>query len=77
LAVVAWCRRCRTAAPVSTFCVVCLSLALFGVPYSQLILGLGLIAYAAVVRAVPWLQGTATWVRWGYVAGRCASSVLS
>ena len=65
LAVVAWYKRCRAAAPVSTFCVICLGLAFFGVPYFQVVLGVGLLCYAGVVRSVPWLRGTATWARWG------------
>ena len=64
LAVLAWSKRCRAAAPFSTFCVICLSLYLSGVPYF-IVLGLGLVCYAGVVRGVPWLRGTATWVRWG------------
>jgi len=65
LAVVAWYKRCRAAAPVSTFCVICLGLAFFGVPYFQVDLGVGLLCYAGIVRGVPWLRGTATWARWG------------
>jgi hypothetical protein len=65
LALVAWFKRCRAAAPVGVFCVVSLGLALSGVHYSQLVLGVGLLMYAVVVRRVPWLQGVATWVRWG------------
>jgi membrane protease YdiL (CAAX protease family) len=65
LAVLAWYKRCRAAAPLSTFCVICLSLILFGLPYFPVILAVGLLCYAAVVRGVPWLRGTATWVRWG------------
>jgi len=80
LAVVAWLNRCRAAAPLSAVYVVCLAVALFGVPYSQLVLGLGLVSYAAVVRMVPWLRGTATWARWGSFASDvrllCAAAVL-
>jgi membrane protease YdiL (CAAX protease family) len=65
LAVLAWYKRCRAAAPFSTFCVICLGLALSGVPYFQVVLGLGLLCYAGIVRGVPWLRGTATWARWG------------
>jgi membrane protease YdiL (CAAX protease family) len=65
LAVLAWYKRCRAAAPFSTFCVICLGLALSGVPYFQVVLALGLLCYAGVVRGVPWLRGTATWARWG------------
>jgi hypothetical protein len=65
LVVVAWYKRCRAAAPVSTFCVICLGLAFCGVPYFQVVLGVGLLCYAGVVRGVPWLRGTATWTRWG------------
>ena len=65
LAVVAWYKRCRAAAPFSTFCVICLGLALSGVRYFPVVLGLGLLGYAGVVRGVPWLRGTATWARWG------------
>ena len=43
LAVLAWYKRCRTAAPFSTFCVVCLGLVFFGVPYFQAVLALGLL----------------------------------
>ena len=65
LVVVAWYKRCRAAAPVSTFCVICLALILAGVPYFQVVLAVGLLGYAGVVRGVPWLRGTATWARWG------------
>ena len=65
LAVLAWYKRCRAAAPFSTFCVICLGLVLSGVQYFQVVLTLGLLCYAAVVRGVPWLRGTATWARWG------------
>jgi membrane protease YdiL (CAAX protease family) len=65
LAVLAWSKRCRAAAPFSTFCVICLGLAFSGVRYFQVVLALGLLCYAGVVRGVPWLRGTATWVRWG------------
>jgi hypothetical protein len=65
LAMVAWFERCQAAAPVGVFCVVCLGLALTGVPYSQLVLGVGLLAYAVVIRRVLWLRDVATWVRWG------------
>ena len=69
LAVLAWCKRCRAAAPLSTFCVICLGLVLFGLSYFPVILAVGLLCYAAVVRSVPWLRGTATWVRWGSFDG--------
>jgi membrane protease YdiL (CAAX protease family) len=65
LAVLAWSKRSRAAAPVSTFCVICLGLVFCGVPYFQVVLGVGLLCYAGVVRGVPWLRGTATWARWG------------
>jgi hypothetical protein len=65
LAVLAWYKRCPAAAPFSVFCVVCLSLIFFGVRYFPVILALGLLGYAGVVRGVPWLRGTATWARWG------------
>lgn len=66
---VAWLARCQAAAPLAAFCVVGLSFALGGVPYSQLVLGIGLLSYAAVVRVTPWLRGTATWARWGSFGG--------
>ena len=53
LAVLAWYKRCRAAAPFSTFCVICLGLALSGVPYFQVVLAVGLLCYASVVRGVP------------------------
>ena len=65
LAVLAWYKRCLAAAPFSTFCVICLGLALSGVLYFQVVLALGLLCYAGVVRGVPWLRGTTTWARWG------------
>jgi membrane protease YdiL (CAAX protease family) len=65
LAVLAWYKRCRAAAPFSTFCVISLGLALSRVTYFQVVLGVGLLCYAGVVRGVPWLRGTATWARWG------------
>jgi uncharacterized protein len=65
LAVLAWSKRCRATAPLSIFCAICLGLDLFGLPYFQVTLGLGLVCYAGLVRGVPWLRGTATWARWG------------
>ncbi len=65
LALLSWYKRCRTAAPFSTFCVICFGLVLSGVRYFPVVLGLGLLCYAGIVRGVPWLRGTATWVRWG------------
>jgi uncharacterized protein len=65
LAVLAWYMRCRAAAPFATFCVICLGLVLSGVRYFQVVLAVGLLCYAGVVRGVPWLRGTATWARWG------------
>ena len=65
LAVVAWYKRCRAAAPVSIFCVICFGLVLSGVRYFPVVLAVGLLGYAGVVRGVPWLRGTATWARWG------------
>jgi uncharacterized protein len=65
LAALAWYKRCRAAAPFSIFCVICLGLVLSGVQYFQVVLTLGLLCYAAVVRGVHWLRGTATWARWG------------
>jgi membrane protease YdiL (CAAX protease family) len=78
LAVLAWYKRCRAAAPFSTFCVICLGLALSGVLYFQVVLALGLLCYAGVVRGVPWLRGTATWARWGsFDATVCFLSVAA
>jgi membrane protease YdiL (CAAX protease family) len=65
LAVLAWYKRCRAATPLSIFCVICFGLVLAGVPYFWLVLALGLLCYAAVVRSVPWLRGTVTWAQWG------------
>jgi hypothetical protein len=65
LAVLAWSKRCRAAAPFSTFCVICFALVLVGIRYFPVVLGLSLLGYAVVVRAVPWLRGTTTWARWG------------
>jgi hypothetical protein len=53
LAVLAWYKRCRAAAPFSTFCVICFGLVLSGVPYFQAVLALGLLCYAGVVRVSP------------------------
>jgi len=63
LAMLAWYKRCRVAAPFSTFCVICFVLS--GVRLFPAVLALGLLGYAGVVRGVPWLRGTATWARWG------------
>jgi CAAX amino terminal protease family. len=72
LAVLAWYKRCPAAAPFSIFCVICLGLIFSGVRYFPVILALGLLGYAGVVRGVPWLRGTATWARWGsFDAGVC------
>src|SRR4029434_9005458 len=65
LAVLAWFKRCPAAAPLSIFCVICLSLIFSGVRYSPVILACGLLGYAGVVRIVSWLRRTATWARWG------------
>ncbi len=65
LAVLAWYKRCRAAAPFSTFCVICFGLVLAGVRLFPVVLALGLLGYAAVVCGVPWLRGTATWARRG------------
>ena len=65
LAVLAWFKRCPAAAPLSIFCVICLSLIFSGVRYSPVILAFGLLGYAGVVRIVSWLRRTATWARWG------------
>jgi uncharacterized protein len=78
LAVLAWYNRCPAAAPFSTFCVVCLSLALCGVLYFQVVLALGLLCYAVVMLGLPWLRGTATWTRWGAFDARvCFLSVAA
>jgi CAAX protease family protein len=65
LSVLAWSTRCRAAAALSTFCVICFALVLVGFRYFPVVLGLSLLGYAGVVCAVPWLRGTATWARWG------------
>ena len=65
LALLAWFTRCRAAAPLAIFCVVCLGMAFSGIRYFPVVLAVGLVGYAVVVRAVPWLRGTATWVRRG------------
>jgi hypothetical protein len=65
LAVLAWYKRCAAAAPYSIFCVVCLCVAFSGVRYFQVVLAVGLLGYAVVVRVVPWVRGTATWARCG------------
>lgn len=76
LAVLAWFNRCTAAAPFSIFCVVCLSLIVCGIRYFPIVLALGLVGYAGVVRGVPWLRGTATWARWGSFDARvCLLSV--
>ncbi|HZD08762.1 MAG TPA: CPBP family intramembrane glutamic endopeptidase [Candidatus Limnocylindrales bacterium] len=76
LAVLAWYKRCPAAAPFSIFCVVCLSLIFSGMRYFPVVLALGLLGYAGVVRGVPWLRGTATWAQWGSFGTRvCLLSV--
>jgi uncharacterized protein len=76
LAMLAWYKRCPAAAPFSIFCVICLSLIFSGARYFPVILALGLLGYAGVVRGVPWLRGTATWARWGsFDAGVCLLSL--
>jgi membrane protease YdiL (CAAX protease family) len=65
LAAVAWFTRCQSALPVGVFCVVSLVLALAGVSYSQLVLGVGLLVYAVIIRRVAWLRRAPNWVRWG------------
>jgi membrane protease YdiL (CAAX protease family) len=70
--------HCRAAAALSTFCVICVGLVLSRVTYFPLVLALALLGYAGVVRGVPWLRGTATWVRWGsFDATVCLLSVGS
>jgi hypothetical protein len=46
LTVLAWNKQCRAAAPFSTFCAICLGVALSGVLYFQVVLALGLLCYA-------------------------------
>jgi membrane protease YdiL (CAAX protease family) len=76
LAVLAWYKRCPAAAPFSAFCVICLSLIFAGLRYFPVILTLGLLGYAGIVRIVSWLRGTATWARWGsFDVGVCLLSV--
>lgn len=65
LAVLAWYKRCPASAPFSAFCVISLGLALSGVRSFPVVMAVGLLGYAGVVRGVPWLRGTATWARWG------------
>jgi hypothetical protein len=65
LTVLAWYKRCRAAAPLSAFCLVCIGLVLSGVQYFPVVLALGLLCYAGIVRGVPWLRGTATWAIYG------------
>jgi uncharacterized protein len=78
LAALAWYNRCRAATPFSTFCVICLGLIFCGVRYFSVILALGLLGYAGVVRIVPWLRGTATWARWGsFDAAVCLFSLAA
>ena len=78
LAALAWYNRCRAATPFSTFCVICLGLVFCGVRYFPVILALGLLGYAGVVRIVPWLRGTATWARWGsFDAAVCLFSLAA
>jgi len=78
LAVLAWYKRCRAAAPLSTFYVIGLGLIFSGVRYFPVVLGVGLLCYAEVVRGVPWLRGTATWARWGsFDATVCFFSVAA
>jgi hypothetical protein len=59
LAVLAWHKRCPAAAPLSIFCVICLSFIFSGVRYFPVILAFGLLGYAGVVRIVSWLRGKA------------------
>jgi membrane protease YdiL (CAAX protease family) len=76
LAVLAWYTRCPAAAPFSAFCVICLGLIFAGVRYFPVILAVGLLGYAGILRLVSWLRGTATWARWGsFDAGVCLLSV--
>jgi membrane protease YdiL (CAAX protease family) len=78
LGALAWYNRCRAAAPFSTFCVICLGVAFSGVRYFPVILALGLLGYAGVVRIVPWLRGTASWARCGsFDAAVCLFSVAA
>jgi membrane protease YdiL (CAAX protease family) len=76
LAVLAWYTRCPAAAPFSAFCVICLGLIFAGVRYFPVILAVGLLGYAGILRLVSWLRGTAAWARWGsFDAGVCLLSV--
>lgn len=63
--VMAWFKRCRAATSVGVFFVACLALVFAGVSYSQVFLGIGLLAYAVVSRRVSWLRDIAGWFRWG------------
>jgi uncharacterized protein len=76
LAVLAWYKRCPAAAPLSAFCVICLGFIFAGVRYFPVILAVGLLGYAGIVRMVSWLRGAGTWARWGsFDAGVCLLSV--
>jgi uncharacterized protein len=78
LTVLAWDKRCRDAAPLSFFCLICLGLVVSGVRYLPIVLVLGLLCYAAVILGLPWLRGTATWTRWGAFDARiCFLSVAA
>ena len=61
----AWYRRCKAAAPVGVFSITCLALAAMSIPYSQVILGGGLIGYALFVRSAGWMREVPRWEHWG------------
>jgi hypothetical protein len=63
--VIAWARRCRFAASLGVFCAACVVLALTGIRYSQVLLGVGLLAYTWTTRRTPWLRGTDAWIKRG------------
>jgi len=61
-------RRMRFAAPLAGFFGLFFLLMLIGLPLSQLSYALALVGYALAVRFVPWLRGSAKWLRRGRVA---------
>ena len=81
LTVIAWSKRYKASAPVGIFSIACLALAVTSLPYSQIILGGGLLAYAVVATRVVWMRGATIWVRWGLfgvdVQVLAAASVLT
>jgi membrane protease YdiL (CAAX protease family) len=64
LTIMGWFARWVVIVPLGLFCVICMTLASFGLP-SQIWFALGLGAYLTICKSVQWLHGTLAWLKAG------------